>query len=479
MTPFIGLAPDLDPTTPGIITDCTNLIPTLKGYKGGYSGVDVGLDALAATALSATVVAKLDSSLRMFAGTTDKIYEKSGTTWVDRSGSVYSASDSFPWHFAQFGDTSLAACKGTILQSSSSGAFANAAAAAPKAGAICTVSGFVMLANTNEATYGDSPDRWWCSAFLNAADWTPALATQCTTGRLVDSPGDIRGLKTLGSNVVAYKERSLYFGQYAGPPSVWQWSLIPGEIGCSTQDSIVNIGTAHVFIGFEDFYLFDGTRPISIGAPIREWFFDDLDPDYRYLIKGMHDRNNSLVYFFYPRSGSGLNGCVVYNYKSDRWGRANRTIECPVEYISGGYTWNTLPVVGSTWNDWPSATYDSPFWSASTETAAYFGTDHKVYSLTGASSTSSLTTGDWGIPNEYSLLDRVTLQYLDRPDSATLTNYYQEVHGDVWTTDTTTTESSGRFDVLRSAPWHRGKFDFTGDVETSGINANIQPDGVL
>ena len=476
MEPLIGYAPDLDPTTPGIITDCTNLIPTLKGMRGGYSGADVGLDALAAATISAAVVVKLDASQRLIAGTATKLYEKNGTGWSDVSGSSYNASASFPWRFAQFGDTTLAANKGDTLQSSNSGAFADVAGA-PKAGAICAVNGFVMLANTNEATYGDSPDRWWCSGFNDATDWTPAIATQCTTGRLVDTPGSIRAIKALGYDVVAYKERSMYLGRYSGPPEAWDFTLIPGDIGCSSQDAIVNIGTAHVFIGYEDFYLFDGSRPVPIGSPLREWFFNDLDSNYRYTIRGMHDRAHSLVYFHYPRNGSSgaLNGCVVYNYKSNKWGLAHRSVETPIEYITGGYTWDTLPL--TTWDSWPEVPYDSPFWTATREVAAYIGTDHKVYSLTGASSTSSLTTGDVGDDQEFSLLSRINFRYLDKPDSATLTNYYQNEHGGTWTTDATTTESNQRFDMLRSARWHKGMADFVGDVEVSAVDFHLAPDG--
>lgn len=476
MIPFIGFAPDVDPTTPGVITACENLIPTLKSYKGGYSGVDVGLDALSAAAISSSALVKLDASNRLIVGTTTKLYEKSGTGWADVSGSVYSASDSFPWHFAQFGDTTLAANKANTLQSSNAGAFADVAGA-PKAGAICTVNGFVMVANTNDATYGDSPDRWRCCALNDATDWAPAIATQATTGRLVDTAGSIRGLKTLGYDVVAYKERSMYLGRYAGPPSVWQWTLIPGDIGCSAQFGIVNIGTAHVFVGWEDFYLFDGSRPVSIGSPLREWFFGDLDANYRYLIRGLHDRAHSLVYFYYPRFGSGgtLNGCIVYNHKSNKWGLAHRSIESAVEYITGGYTWDTLPI--TTWDSWPAVSYDSPFWTAASETPAYIGTDHKVYSLTGTSATSSLTTFDAGDDQMFSLLSRVRFRYLDAPTSATLTNYYQDEHGGAWTTDATTTESSGRFDMLRSARWHKAKADFVGDVEIAGVDAVLQPDG--
>src|SRR5574340_1039360 len=154
MIPFRSFSPDLDPTTPGIITDCTNLIPTLRGYKGGPSGVDVGMDALAAAALTAAVMTKLDGSNRLIAGTTTKLYEKSGTAWTDVSRvSAYNATTTYPWRFAQFGDTSLAVNKGDVIQYSSSGAFADLTA--PKAAVMCVSSGFVMIGNTNEATYGD------------------------------------------------------------------------------------------------------------------------------------------------------------------------------------------------------------------------------------------------------------------------------------------------------------------------------------
>jgi hypothetical protein len=479
MIQFTGFAPDLDPTAPGVITDCTNLVPTLRGYVGAPSGVNVGMDALAAAALTGAVMTQLDGANRTFVGCATKLYEKSSATWADVSrATAYNASTSYPWRFAQFGNVSLAVNKGDVIQSSSSGAFADLTA--PKAAVMCVASNFVMIANTNEATYGDSVDRWWCSEYLVHTGWTPAISTQCTTGRLIATPGAITGMRTLGNDVVAFKDRSMYLGRYVGAPGVWDFALIPGEVGCSSQEAIADIGVALVFIGFEDIYLFDGSSPKSVGTPLREWFFADLDPAYRYRIRSSHDRQNSLVYFYYPRTGNGggLNGCIVYNYKADRWGVAHRSIEATVEYVTGGYTWNTLPI--TTWDSWPAVQWDSQFWTASTKYVAYIGTDHKVYSLTGASSSATMTTGDYGMEDNYSLLSRVTLRYLNAPTSATMTNYYQEQHGGAWTEDVTTTESSGRFDVLRSSVWHRVKFTFTGDFEISGAAAaTTEPDGVF
>lgn len=486
MIPFTNFAPDLDPTTPGIITDATNIVPTLRGYAGGPAGIDTGMSALASSALAAAIVVKLDGARRLFVGTANKLYEKSGSSWADVSRvAAYNAGIDNIWRFTQYGDTTIAANKGDVLQAITGGAtFADLVS--PKADLVCTASGFVIAANTNNGTtvasYGNSPDRWWCSAYLNVNDWEPNIATQCATGRLVDTPGKITALKPIGENVVAYKDRSMYLGTYSGPPGVWRFSVISTDIGCSSNEAVVDIDGMHLFVGNNDFYRYTaGSTPVSIGSPLRKWFFSDVDIVYLGRIKAIHDRNNSLVYFHYPRNGSNgvLNGCVVYNYKTDRWGVAHRTILTVAEYLTSGFTWDTLPIIGKTWNDWPSVSYDSPYWNASEIYPAYIGTDNKTYSLTGSSTSSSFTTGAYGSENEYSMLRRVTLRYLKRPTNASMTNFYQEYLGGSWITDTTTAEYRGRFDVLRSAPFHKVKFDFTGDVEFNAASADVVAAGVL
>ena len=476
MIPFSQFAPDADPTIPGVITACENLVPTLRGYKGGPSGADVGLSALAAAAISAMSATKLDSTTRFIVGTGTKIYEKDGTSWTDVSGATYSASTSIPWRFAQFGNTTLAINKQDVLQQSVSGAFA-AVATAPKAAVMCIVNGFVMLADTNDGVDNDV-DRWWCSGYMDVTNWTPSIAAQCASARLVDTPGAILCAKALGYDVVMYKERSMYLGQYGGA-AVWNFRLLPGDAGCSSQEAIADIGNAHIFIGHSDIHLFDGATVTPIGTVIREWFFADLDPAFRLRIRHNIDRENSLVYFHYPRRGSGgvLNGCIVYNYKADKWGVAHRSIECVVEYVASGFTWDGLPL--TTWDSWPPVAYDSNYWTSSSRTPAYIGTDHKLYSLTGGSTASSLTTGDYGSEDMFYLLRRVTPRYIKKPTSATMTNYTQTVHGGSWTEDTTTSETNGRFDRLKSAPWHRAKFNYTGDVEIAGVGADMKPAGVL
>lgn len=485
MIPFIGFAPDLDPTTPGVIAGSTGVIPNWRGgYFGGAVASNIGMDPLADEPLSAASVIGLSGSLRSFVGTSTKLYEKVGSVWTDKSRpAAYNANISNIWRFAQFGESTLAVNKSDPLQKSSAGsAFANLAA--PSASLMCVWKGFVILADTNDGgsgqTFGDSPARWWTSAYLDETNWTPSIATQCTTGELVDSPGRISGMKPLGEYVIAYKEKSIYVGRDAGSPTVLQFTRLPGDIGCASQEAIANIGSAHIFIGKNDIFSFDGVSVRPIGERLRIWFFNDLDAAYASRIRSMHDEYYGLVYFNYPRNGSGgtLNGLLFYNYLSDRWGFSNTMIKVPFEYISGGYSYDTLPI--TTYDSWPLIAYNDPFWDANKTKVAFFAPDNKVYAISGSGGPSSITTGAYGQENFYTLLQRVTLRYLSKPPIATtMTHFYTNDLGGTWTQGQTVTEVNGRFDLLHSAPWHKFRFDFTDQFEVMGITADYVQDGEL
>mgnify|MGYP001618929874 CR=1 FL=1 len=477
MIPFLGFLPDVDEHTQGVITDCTMLLPTLRGYKGAPS-VIVETPALAAACRGATYVVKLDNTTRLFAGAQTKLYEYVSSAWSDvsRVGDYTGSSDS-AWRFAQFGDVTIAANKIDAMQKSvSTGAFSDLAGA-PKALVVETVGGFVMVANYNDGT--DTPDGiYWC-AFEDYTDWTASVATQAGKLRKYDTPGEFRALKRLGQYVVAYKEGSMYLGVNNGPPTLWGFQLISGEIGTYTQEAVVSIETAHFYIGTNDIYMFDGSRPLSIGDGVREWFFTDFSVDFAYKIRGAHDKRNSLVYWYYPSVAStgNLDSCIVFNYKSRKWGRANRSIEVCLEYLTGAMTYADFQTKYPTYDVIPSVDYGSPFWNAATPNMAVFDATHVLGTLTGASLTSSLTSGAIGDDMQYTMLSRVQSRFINDPTSATMTNYYRMTDGASYTTDATIPMSAGRFDVMREARWHKVKTEYVGDVEVSGQSYVLMPGG--
>jgi hypothetical protein len=485
---FKGYAPDVDPKIPGILTDCSALVPSLKGMKGAPSPQTRLLPALAAACRGSALLRKLDNSNRLFAGSVTALYEAATTAWTDRTravGGAYALGTDNRWRFAQRGDVSFAAAKSDILQSSSAGAFANNAATAPKAAIVEVVNGFIFLFDVNDQGLifdsADRPHGWW--AARTSGTWTPSIANEAYTGDLTSTPGKITGGRKFGQTVIAYKERSMYQGVYVGQ-SGWEFTQIPGDAGALTHEVVVDIGSednpVHLTMGYEDFYRYDGSRPVPIGNPLKETVFGDLNRAFTHACMALHDRRNSRVYFFYP-VGSAItpDKCVVYNYKTGLWGRDDRTVQAVVEFVAAGVTYDDLGTLYTTYADLPNLSYDTAFLAAGYPLPGIFNTSNVLQTLDGNTVSSTMTTGDYGSDEFMTLLAGVQPEFLTRPASASMTNFHRDNIGSALTQDQQVSmDARGRFDVLRSARWHRATFTFNGNVEMSGIAAAMQEDGL-
>jgi hypothetical protein len=468
MTPLIGFAPDADPTTPGIFTDCAHVIPYEAGFAGAPTPVAVNAPALSSEARGAAVATKLDGTRRIFAGTQTGLFELVSGAWTSRG--TYTGSTESRWSFAQFGDTTIASNLADAMQSSSTGSFA-AIATAPKAKVVVSANNnFVLAFNTNDGTYGASPDRWWCCAQNNQTDWTPNVSTQATTGRLIGVEGAIQAAKPLGDYVVAYKQRGVFLGQYAGPPVVWQWALVPGgECGAVGPEAVCDIGGAHFIVGDDNFWLFDGTRPIPIGTGVvRKWFLDNSNPLYRYKTQASYDKQRGIVRVAFPSTAStALDSGLIYHVGTKRWGVDDVAIQAQINFITPSLTIDGLASYGATIDTLPNIPLDSQYWLSGGQVGAFFNTANRLVALTGATADSSFTTGDLGDDDAVAMLERFRVRFLSRPTTATATGFYKMNEGDPLTAGPTNAINDGKFDLRQSGRFHRVRVDMTGDHRMS------------
>lgn len=480
--PLTGFAPDLDPTTPGVLTDCNAIIPSTQGLSAANSPVPAGLPALASAPNSAYVAELLDGSRRTFAATGTAIYEASGGNWVDRSraGGYLGTNRT---RFCVFGSNVLAANRyGPIGEAVPGGGFIDISTA-PAASILVAASGFVLALNINGMTLGDAPDGWGCSAIRNQASWTPSPATQCVAGRLLDSPGAIRAGAALGGDVVAYKNNSMFVGRYVGPPLVWHWTRVPGDIGCSGAESVAVVGTQHFFVGPSDFYVFDGTVPRPIGGatfsasatPVREWFFANLNSQHRDKIVAAADTARDLVYFYFPSTAStdgSLDSVLIYNVRTDRWGKWALSVAAAVQYSGQQVTYDGIGAAYATYDDLPAVAYDSPFWLNDSAVPGVF-IGPTLHSLTGAPGQAWVQTGDFGDLTDFTMIRRATPRFRVEPASAQGTNFHRESVGRPPVQDSTIALTRGRFDFRRAARWHRLRIASTGAMSIDGLDVDL------
>lgn len=479
MTSIIGFAPDAEQTTPGLLADCTNLIPALVGMRGGPSEVaPAGVPALAAASQGAAVVSRLDNTRRILSGTQTAIYELLAGAWVNQSKvGGYTGGAESRWSITQFGDATLMANRADTIQRSTSGVFASIATA-PKAEIVFSVRDQVMALNVNDGA--EKPDGWHCCAVFNDTDWTPSNATQANKGRLVSTPGPLTAGGRLGEYAVAYKNRSIYLGQYVGAPAVWDWTPVAGgEAGCVGKSAWCDLGGTHFFVGEDNFWLFDGTRPTPIADGIlREWFLANSNPSAKYKIICVFDRSTNLIWIFYPSpASSDLDSALVYNVLSKRWGRADRHVEAAVEYVSPGAAYDTLDDYSPTMDGLPDIGFDSQFWLSGGRSLSIFDASHQLQSLTGDSTSSGLVTGEAGDDDAVLLLQGIRFRFAMAPTSATVQTQSRMNSGKPYTNGPSGAMNDGKFDVLASARWHRAAAEFVGPVTVTHMKATYAKEG--
>ena len=483
MEKLLGFSPDLEPTLSGVITSCSNFIPYQQGMRGAPTPeTPLNVPALAAACIGAGVVTKLDGTRRIFAGTTTKLYELSSGAWSDvaRVGDYTGGTDT-RWSITQYGNSTIAA-NGveTIQRSNTSGDFADIAGGAPIAKIVFSVGAFVMALNVNDGA--SKPDGWHCCASFDDTDWTESVATLSASGRLVSTPGELLAGGRLGEYAIAYKEKAIYVGQFVGAPAVWDWTQVPGgDAGCIGIDAWCDIGGAHFFVGQDNIWVFDGSRPVPIATPCRQWFYDNSSPTYRYKTQCVFDRQNNAVWIFYCSTGAtSPDSALVYHIQTKQWGLATISIESALNYVAAGVTIDDLDDFGATIDDLSGYSFDSQFWLAGGRSLSIFNTSHQLQSVTGATGASSFTTGDAGDDEGVTLLSKIRLRFAPgyKPTTATVTTYTKMNEGDDLTSVGTSNIDNGKFDVLQSARWHRATFSFTGNVRVLGIQPELTPDGL-
>lgn len=479
MTPIIGFAPDIDKGTPGVLASCVNLIPYLNGMEGGPAPVTPpSVPALESPCRGAVVARMLDDTRRLIAGTSTKLFELVSGAWVDRSRvGGYAAAAGARWSFTQFGNATLASTGYEPIQRSESGAFADIAGA-PKAQILFSVGSFVMALNTDDGVA--KPDGWHCCAVFDDTDWTPSLTTQAASGRLVATPGRLTAGARLGNYAVAFKERSMYLGQYVGPPVVWDWSQVADYgAGCVGKDALCDIGGGLFFVGPDNFWIFDGASPQPLAdGVLRQWFAINANAEYLYKTVCTYDRTNSRVWVFYPSAGSTeCDAVLVYHVLSKRWGRAEHAIQCALAYISPAATYDTWDAFGASYDDLPSVGFDSPLFLAGINSQAFFNTSNQLQTLSGDSVSSGMTTGEVGDDDAVMMLQQIRLRYALAPQSANVQTQHMANSGGDWTMGVTGVMNDGKFDTLKSSRWHRATVSFTGPVRVTHMNAKMKQAG--
>ena len=122
-----------------------------------------------------------------------------------------------------------------------------------------------------------------------------------TSDRVADTPGPITGMRSLDRSVVIYKRNSVYLLADDGSGITQQ--VLSREVGPTGDQSVVDLGGKHVFMGRNDIYYIEGQTVQTLPNGCREFLFGpdgDIDKERIHGVRGQFDRKNNCVYWYYP-----------------------------------------------------------------------------------------------------------------------------------------------------------------------------------
>lgn len=411
MMPFGEYLPDV-PADLSAVVGGKNLYPRADGTYGPVAAFTSTVATLAARCQGATFAIDKDANVSAYAGTSSGLYKLAGggSSWSDvKKSGGYTTGSSETWEFAQFNQRLIATNFTDPIQTFTLGvssAFADLAAAAPKARHIAAVSRFLMAGNTYDVTDGNQPQRVWWSAIDDPTNWpTPATssaaAVQSGFVNIFGSGGWIQGIapRVGALDAIIVLERALVRCQYIGLPDVFAMQPLEGGRGSPAPNSITPFGGYLYYLGEDGFYVCDGAQSIPIGAgKVDKTFWADVNQSYLHRVYGVYDAFNQLWLVGYPSNSSvsgDIDKILAFNTVTRRWAPPwEVSIECLAKLGSVGYTLEQLDSFGTL--ETLPASFDSRIWGGSGKPilSGFASTTHALGYFTGSNKEAEIITGD-------------------------------------------------------------------------------------
>jgi hypothetical protein len=346
MLPFSEWRPDWNDTNGSHTQRLRNAVPRADGY-GPWFGLETFTQSLPAACRGGFLAQMPDGTVRIFAGTEDRLYLLNNTTlaWTDVSagGTAYAplAGDA-NWVFAQFNDSVIATQRNDDMQEFELGTdtqFADLAGSPPRAGWISTVGRFLVAADlaanplrvqwsglneidnwtagTNSSDFQDLPDNGRARCVVEVAGDVGLILQDGGARRMIFSPGSeyvfqIDRLQNVPGVLAPYSVVVSTGGAY--------YLSTAGFVLVSADGARVPIGEERVdrtFLG------------LIPGPPILQSLtYDDGNPQ---LVVGASDPRRNIIVFGYKASGSDLaiDRALIYHTTLKRWA----PIEIDVQYL--------------------------------------------------------------------------------------------------------------------------------------------------
>lgn len=316
--------PDASDFNQGHTSSVLNVLPRADGY-GPMPSANVFSGAMAAACRGMFFARNTDGTIRIFAGTSNKLYSLDNTTleWTDvsKGATTYSAlSSNANWSFAQFGAVVIACQANDAVQAftlGSSSAFADLGGSPPNAAYVTVVNRFLVLSGL-----ASNPRRVFWSGLNAITTWSSGT----TYSDFQDLPdgGNVMGVVGGEFGVIIQQNAIRRMTFAPGSDIVFQIERLARDVGTIHPYSIIDASGMVALYSTKGFMMIGGDgsmTPIGRERVDRTFdaAFDSSEP--QLVIGASYPGSNRLVWVYKTEdyNASAFNRALVYDTVLDRW----------------------------------------------------------------------------------------------------------------------------------------------------------------
>ena len=165
-------------------------------------------------------------------------------------------------------------------------------------------------------TYNPMTVRW--SNQEDYTNWIPSISS--TSGEVILADGtQIIGGRRSRNAVNIWTDNSLWSMTFVGPPFTFQFSQLGTNCGLIAQHAAVDYDGRAVWMGYDNFYVYDG-QVKSLDCTVRRYIFDRLNMDQKEKIFcGINSEFKEVIWLYPSTNATECDSYVVWSPDEDYW----------------------------------------------------------------------------------------------------------------------------------------------------------------
>ena len=165
-------------------------------------------------------------------------------------------------------------------------------------------------------TYNPLTVRW--SNQEDYTNWVPSISS--TSGEVILADGTkIVGAKRSRNAINIWTDNSLWAMSFVGPPFIFNFSQLGTNCGLIAQHAAVDYDGRAVWMGYDNFYVFDG-QVRSLDCTVRRFIFDRLNMDQKdKIFCGINSEFKEIIWLYPSTDSTECDSYVVWSPDENYW----------------------------------------------------------------------------------------------------------------------------------------------------------------